>query len=67
MAKHRNRFKQTTSLSFRLGQLAEAARERAVILPPGPERERMLRKAREAERAIEIEQLVATPGLELPQ
>ncbi|PAY06786.1 hypothetical protein CK489_28475 [Bradyrhizobium sp. UFLA03-84] len=66
MGKRRNRTKQATSLTFRLGQLAEAARARASILPPGPERERMLRKAREAESTIAIEQLVTTPGIELP-
>ena len=66
MEKKRNRAKQATSLTFRLGQLAEAARARASILPPGPERERMLRKAREAESAIAIEQLVTTPGIALP-
>lgn len=66
MGKKRNRVKQATSLTFRLGQLAETARVRASILPPGPERERMLRKAREAERAIAIEKLVTTPGTELP-
>ncbi|MHC2433298.1 hypothetical protein [Bradyrhizobium sp. USDA 4451] len=66
VGKKRNRVKQTTSLTFRLGQLAEAARARASILPPGAERERMLRKAREAESAIAIEKLVTSPGTELP-
>ena len=44
--KRRNRIKQTTTLTFRLIQLADAAHARAAILPPGPERERMMKKAR---------------------
>jgi len=64
--KRRNRVKQTTSLTFRLAQLAEAARSRAAALPAGAERQRLLKKAREADRAIEIEHLVTTPGIELP-
>ncbi|MGY2849168.1 hypothetical protein ACVMDN_006422 [Bradyrhizobium sp. USDA 4510] len=64
--KRRNRFKQTTTLAYRLIQLEEAARARASHLPPGTERERLLKKAREAERAVQIDQWLATPGAEPP-
>ena len=65
--KRRNRGRQTTSLTFRLTQLADGARARAAALPPGLEREGLLRKAREADQALEMEHLVTTPGIDLPR
>lgn len=59
--KRRNRFKQTTPLAYRLRQLEQTARSMASKLPPGAERERLLNKAREAKRAIEIEQWLGNP------
>ncbi|WP_426435574.1 hypothetical protein [Bradyrhizobium genosp. P] len=62
----RKRIKQATSLSSRLFQLAIAAKAKASELPPGRDRELLLKKAREAERAVQIEQLLTTPGQDLP-
>ncbi|WP_245284830.1 hypothetical protein [Bradyrhizobium sp. th.b2] len=64
--KRRNRFKQTTSLSYRLIQLAQAARTRAASLPPGEERDRFLRKAYEADRALQMEELLSTAAGVMP-
>jgi hypothetical protein len=45
----RNHFKQTTSLEDRLAAFAKEAREKALQLPPCPERTELLRKAERAE------------------
>jgi hypothetical protein len=63
--KPRSRTMQTMPLADRLLQLAEAARAKAIVLPPGAEREKWLRKAHEAERAAQIERLLLTPGADL--
>ncbi|PAY06782.1 hypothetical protein CK489_28445 [Bradyrhizobium sp. UFLA03-84] len=65
--KRRNRVRQTTSLSFMLSQLAQSARARAAAVSPGLDRESLLRKAHEADRAMEMEHLVTTPGIDLPR
>ncbi|MBR0871389.1 hypothetical protein JQ633_13560 [Bradyrhizobium tropiciagri] len=64
--KRRNRVKQNTSLAFRLRQLADAASEKANALPLGRERERLLKKVREAQRALEVEAFLKTPGADFP-
>lgn len=45
----RNRAKQTTSLEDRLAVFAKDVREQARQLPPGPERDALLKKAEQAE------------------
>jgi hypothetical protein len=50
---HRRRFKQIDSLEERLAQEAERLRAEAKKLPPGFQRETLLRKARQAEIARE--------------
>jgi len=49
MTAKRNRRKQTQSLQERLAAFADAARERARSLPPGRERELLLRRAKQNE------------------
>lgn len=51
MTQHRRRFKQIQSLEERLAQEAERLREQARQAAPGPEREELLRRARQAEPA----------------
>jgi len=46
---HRNHSKPTTSLEERLAAFAKEARDRAIQLPPGPERDALLKKAEQAE------------------
>lgn len=66
MAKRR-RFKQAFSLKDRLKRFAENVREKAGAWPPGPAREDMLRKARQANTAAQIEEWVTSPGLQPPK
>ena len=51
--------KHTASLEERLGQMAQECRDKAKTLPPGIEREQMLRKARQAETASHVSEWVA--------
>ena len=57
----RHRFKQTSPLSERLESLARLARDRAAGAAPGVEREQLLKRAREAERAMQIDQWLTAP------
>jgi hypothetical protein len=63
----RRRFKQTTSLSDRLASFAKSARERAAQLTPGIERDDLLRKARQADTASDLDEWVSSPGLQPPK
>ena len=51
----RRRVKQTVPLGERLLKSAELARERASQLPPGNERQILMRKARQAEVVADLE------------
>lgn len=55
----RRRIKQTTSLRDRLSSFAKQVSENASRLPPGPERESLLKKARQAETASRLDGWVA--------
>jgi hypothetical protein len=63
----RRRFKQTTSLSDRLASFAKSARERAAQLAPGIDRDELLRKARQADTASDLDEWVSSPGLQPPK
>ncbi len=63
----RRRFKQTVTLEERLGQEAQRLREEAKRLPHGPEREILLRKARQAETGSHISDWLRSPGLQPPE
>jgi hypothetical protein len=62
----RRRIKQTIPLDERLTQEAERLRQLARGTPPGIERERMIRRARQAETASHISQRFSSPGLRAP-
>ena len=62
----RRRFKQTTSLEQRLTAEAERLRKEARGAPPGIERERLSRRARQAETAVHIQEWLISPGLRAP-
>jgi hypothetical protein len=51
--KHRRRFRHFISLQDRLSAFVQAMRARAQLVPPGPERDELLRKAKKAETAME--------------
>ncbi|WP_291694182.1 hypothetical protein [Bradyrhizobium sp.] len=62
----RRRFKQTQSLEARLTEEAKRLREEAELLPPGAEREELVRKARHAETASHMNEWLTSPGLRPP-
>jgi hypothetical protein len=67
MIRKRNRRKLATSFDDRLQRAAHAAREAAQALPQGPEREMMLRKARQAATASRINGWLTQPGAPFPK
>jgi hypothetical protein len=62
----RRRFKNILTFPDRLANEAERLREEAETKPPGPERDALLRKARQADIAAHIDQWVSSPGLKSP-
>lgn len=60
------RFKQTEPLQDRLAKWAEEVREQAEQLPPGPERDALLRKVKQADTASHLEDWATSPGLQPP-
>jgi hypothetical protein len=66
MKKRRRRFKQTTPLKERLMEFAEAVRADASRLPPGPEKEDLLKRANRADTAAHIDEWVNSSGLRPP-
>jgi hypothetical protein len=62
----RRRVKQTDSLEKRLAAEAERLREEARSLPPGAERDEILRKARQAETGSQMSEWLRSPGLQPP-
>ncbi|WP_426437811.1 hypothetical protein [Bradyrhizobium genosp. P] len=63
----RRRVKHEQSLEIRLADGARQLREKAKQLPPGAEREALLRKARNNETAANITGLLASPDLHPPR
>jgi hypothetical protein len=59
----RRRIKHTKSFEERLEEDAIRLRERARTMPPGAERELLLRKARQTETAAHINEWLSSPGL----
>lgn len=62
----RNRSKQETTLTERLAAEAKSLRERAEALPPGLERDELLKKARQDETAAHMTDWLTSPGLQPP-
>jgi hypothetical protein len=67
MASRRRRFKQIQSFKERLMSFAKEARTRANELPPGPAKDDLLRKARQADTATHLEEWVNSSGLQPPK
>jgi hypothetical protein len=65
--KTRRRFKQKMSLKDRLFSFAEEVREKALQLPPGPQRDAMLTRARQADTALHLDEWINSPGLQPPK
>ena len=63
---HRRRINQITTLEERLALESLRLREEAKSLLPGIERERLIRKARQAETGSQISEWLRSPGLRRP-
>jgi hypothetical protein len=63
----RPRAKRQASLKDRLAVFAEEARSKASQLRPGPEKEDLLKKARQADTAAHLDDWANSPGLRPPE
>lgn len=63
----RRRFKQVKTFVERLADEARRLREETKSLPPGIERDRLLRKAWQDEVALHVTEWLKSPGLRPPQ
>jgi hypothetical protein len=63
----RRRFKQIDPLDKRLSEEAERLRKEARGTPPGVERDRLIRLARQAETGARVSDWLRSPGLRPPQ
>lgn len=62
----RRRFRPFLSLQDRLAAWARQVREQAAKLPPGPERDALLKKASQADTASRLDQWANSSGLQPP-
>lgn len=63
----RQRFKPEVSLQDRIMAWAKEARAQAAGLPPGPERDELLKKVRQAEVAMHLDDWANSPELQPPK
>lgn len=63
----RRRFRQIQTLEERLGEEASCLREEAKALPPGIVRDRLIRRARQAETGSHMNRWLTSPGLRSPK
>ena len=63
----RRQFKQSISFHDRLTTWANQVREQANRLPPGPERDALLKKASQADTASHLDDWANSPGLQAPK
>jgi len=61
------RFNQTETLEQRLSNEAVRLRKEAQGTPPGIQRERLIRRARQAETASRMTEWLTSPGLQPPK
>jgi len=62
----RRRFKQVTTLQDRIAEWADSIREQADTMSPGPERDELLRKLRQAKTAMHLEDWANSVGSQPP-
>lgn len=67
MTIRRRRLKQTKSLKVRLLEEAQNLRDEAKLLPHGPLRDAILKKARQTEAATHMDDWLSSPGLQPPK
>ena len=61
------RFKQSQSLEERLAEEADRLRKEAGAMPPGGEHDELIRRARRAETASQMNEWLTSPGLQSPK
>jgi hypothetical protein len=66
MQQERRRFDQLLSLHERLDQEAARLRSQADMLPRGSDRDELVRKARQLETALHVNEWLSSPGLQAP-
>jgi hypothetical protein len=64
---NRRRFKHQITLQDRIAAWAKQVRAQAAELPPGPDREELLKKVRQAETAMHLDDWANSPGLQTPK
>jgi hypothetical protein len=62
----RRRFKQQTSLQDRIAEWAAGVRDQISRMNPGPERDELIKKLRQTETAMHLENWPKSPGLQPP-
>ena len=67
MQRRRHRFKQTEPPEQRLADEARRLRKDALGTPPGVERDRLIRRARQAETASHMSEWLRSPSLQPPR
>jgi len=67
MTQRRRRVKQTRSLEERMAEQAAKLKEQANRLPPGQEREELLKRARVAETGAHLSDWLTSPGFQPPK
>ena len=67
MPQQRRRIKHETSFEERLAEQARSLREQAKTMPPGIEREGLIRRARQAETASHMNDWLSSPGRASPK
>jgi hypothetical protein len=60
-------FKKSTPLNQRLEEQAKRLRKEAKGIPPGVEREKLIRQARQAETTARIQEWLTSPGSQAPR
>ena len=65
--KRPRRFKPEFTLQDRIMEWAKKVRAQAAELPPGPEQDQLLKKVRQAETAMHLEDWANSPGLQPPK
>jgi hypothetical protein len=65
--KRRRHFTQEIALQDRIVEWAQEVRAQAAELPPGPDRDELLKKVRQAETAMHLQDWANSPGLQPPK
>ena len=64
---NRRYLKENELLQDRLASFAKEARAKAWVLPSGAEKDDLLRRARQADTAAQLDDWINSPGLQLPK